>query len=200
MRLKRVLIGWAMIALVMSVNADRVWADNVVELLESAQQNYNAGQYGRALDDLEWVRNEIAGLHIEEMRQQLPAEVEGMAGDEGGGGAAFGLHSVSRNYQGDDRSQTVKISLASSRAGQGGANIGALMGMAAAFGGKQSKMVVQQGYRGQFTIERETRGKLVFSLDGGGTVIIETNGWTDESMAKKAAEKLDLKKIDAILR
>ncbi len=200
MQLSKVLIGLAMAALIMSFNADRAWADNVVELLKSAQQNYSAGQYGRALDDLEWVRNEIAGLHIEEMRQQLPGEVEGMAGDEGEGSAAFGLHSASRNYRGDDRSQTVKITLSSSRSGQGGPGLGALMGMAAAFGGGQSRMVVQQGYRGQFSIERETRGRLVFNLDGGGTVIIETNGWTDESMAKKAAEKLDLKKIDAILR
>ncbi len=200
MLLKKVLIFWVMAVLVMAVNTAPANADNVIELLKAAEKNYTAKQYGKALDDLEWIRNEIAGLHIEEMKKLLPDELEGMTGKDIEGGATFGLHSVSKNFDGDDRGQSVKITLSSSKSGQGGANLGAIMGMAAAYGGKQSKMVIQQGYRGQFSIERETRGRLLFTLDGGGMVTIETNGWTDESMAKKAAEKLDLTRIDAVLR
>jgi hypothetical protein len=41
---------------------------------------------------------------------------------------------------------------------------------------------------------------LIFTLNGGGLVTIETNGFGDESMAKKAATQLKLAQIDEVLK
>jgi hypothetical protein len=199
MRLKQVLTGWVLTAAIMTIVPGMVWADNVTELLKSAEKNYAAKEYGKALEDLEWIRNEIAGLQIQEMKTLLPDQLDGMVGEETDGSAMFGLHSVSKNYYTEDYEKSVKITLASGKTGQG-MGLGALMGMAAAYGGRQSKMVMQQGYRGQFSLEGDSNGRLIFNLNGGGLVTVETSGYPDETMAKNAAGKLDLAKIDAILK
>lgn len=188
-----------------SLGTRLVYADDIVDLIKSAEQNYNAGQYKKALEDLEWVRKEIAKLQLQEMKKFLPEEIDGMKGSDSDGGAAFGLHSVSREYRDNDGNRVVTINVISAAGGEAGGGLGAFMGMAAAFGAldtsKESKMIVEKGYRGNFSRDPETQeGTLIFSLSGGAMVQIETFGCKDESMAKKAAEKLDLPKIEEALK
>lgn len=185
--------------------SDFVLADNVTDLMKSAEQNYAAGKYSKALQDLDWIRTEISNLQLQEMKKMLPEDVDGMKGEDSEGGAIFGMQSVSKYYPSEDGSKSVKISIASGKTGQGGAGLGAIMGMAAAFGAmdasKQSKVVVEQGYKGTFSLDPQTNeGTLVLNLNGGAMVNIETEGYTDETMAKKAAAKLDLTKIDEYLK
>ncbi|MBN1880299.1 hypothetical protein JW823_09340 [bacterium] len=182
-----------------------VSADNVTDLMKSAEQNYSAGKYSKALEDLDWVRTEIANLQLQEMKKFLPEEIDGMKGEDSEGGAIFGMHSVSKYYPSEDGEKSVKITIASGKSSQGGAGLGAIMGMAAAFGAmdasKQSKMVVEQGYKGNFALDPETKeGTLIINLNGGAMVNVETAGFGDESMAKKALSKLDLAKIDESLK
>jgi len=178
-----------------------VLADNVSELMQSAEQNYNAKKYAKALEDLEWARKEIANLQLQEMKKLLPDELDGMKGQDADGGAIFGIHSVSRNYSNADGSKTVTITLASGNSSQASGGFGALMGMAAAFGAMDastdSKMVISKGYKGQFNLDKNSNtGNLIFNLNGGSMINIETNGYTDSTMAEKAAKTLDIAKIE----
>jgi len=204
MKIQPVIIGMVVAALVICLSPGSVRGDNVIELLKSAERNYNAQNYIKALEDLDWIRNEISSLQVGVMKELLPDDLEGMIGEDIEGTAMLGMHSVSRRFRGDDGAQSVTITLNSSKSGTGGPGLGAFMGMAAAFAGmdpgRESKMVIQDGYRGQFTLETaRKKGMLTFNLDRGGMVIIETNGYADESMARKAAGKLDLTKINESL-
>jgi len=179
-----------------------VAADNVTELLKSASQNYEAKKYSKALEDMEWARREIANLQLQELKKLLPEELDGMKGQDGDAGAILGIHAVSREYYSEDGSKSVKITLASGKSSQGGAGLGAIMGMAAAFGAmdgnRQSKMIIEQGYKGQFSLDpNTTEGMLLFNLNGGSMINIETDGYPDEKMAEKAAKALDIAKIEA---
>jgi hypothetical protein len=188
-----------------SLGSGLVYADDVVDLIKSAEKNYNAKQYKKALEDLEWVRKEIAKLQLQEMKKLLPEEIDGMKGSDSDGGAVFGLHTVSREYRDNDGNRVVTINVMSAAGGEAGGELGAIMGMAAAFGtmdsSQESKMIIEKGYRGNFSLDTDTQeGTLVFSLSGGAMVQIETFGCKDESMAKKAASKLDLPKIEEALK
>jgi hypothetical protein len=182
-----------------------VFADNVTEFLNSAEQNYKAQKYSRALRDLEWARKEIAALQLEEMKGFLPDSIDGMKGEGDDSTAIMGMHSVSKIYRDMDTGNNVKIEIMKGSSGDGGSGLGAIFGMAAAMGamdsGGQSKTIVQKGYRGTFTLNPDiNEGKLMFNLEGGSMVSIETRGYPDETMAKKAAEKLDLVTIEEKLK
>ena len=181
----------------------RVFADDVVDLIKSVEQNYAAKKYKKALEDLEWVKGEIARLQLQEMKNLLPTEIDGMKGEDGDGGALFGLHSVSRDYRTNDGNKKVSINLMA--AGESGGGLGALFGLAAAFGAmdtsKESKMITEKGYRGNFTLDPDNlEGTLMFNLSGGSMVQIQTFGYSDENMARKTAEKLDLPQIEDALK
>jgi hypothetical protein len=178
-----------------------VFADNFIEFLKSAEQNYKAEKYTKALKDLEWARKEITGKQLEEMRKFLPDEIDGIKGESDDSSAVMGLHSVSKVYRDLNTGNNVKIEIMKGSSGDGATGLGAIIGMAAAMGtmdqGGQSKTIVQKGYRGTFSMNSEiNEGQLIFSLDGGSIVTIETRGYPDETMAKKTAEKLDLATIE----
>ena len=175
-------------------------ADYFAELMKSAEQNYNSGKYSKALEDLEWVSREIGILHLQEMKKLLPEKLDGMTGTDGDGGAIFGIHSVSKDYSSADGEKSVTITLTSGKSSQAGGGLGAFMGMAAAMGamdsGNQSKMIIVQGHKGQFSLDSDSKdGTLMFNLDGGSMINIETSGYADEKMAEKAANALDFDKI-----
>ena len=200
--MKQNLISIAIIMTLILSGAAIVQADNVAELLKSAKQNYEAGKYSKALEDLEWAKTEISNLHLQEMKKLLPDELEGMKGMDGDGGAIFGIQAVSKDYHSADGSKSVTITLASGQSSKAGGGLGALMGMAAAFGAMDantnSKMIIEQGYKGQFSVDPNTlEGTLLFNLNGGSMINIETSGYADEKMAQAAAKKLEIAKIEA---
>ncbi|MBN1296234.1 hypothetical protein JXA80_05600 [bacterium] len=200
--MKKLLSVVLMSACVVALAAGPVLADNVNDLLKSADANYEAKKYAKALEDLEWARKEIANLQLQEMKKLLPEVVDGMKGQDGDGGSIFGINAVSREYRSEDGEKSVTITLASGKSSQGGAGLGAIMGMAAAMGAmdasRQSKMIIHQGYKGQWSLDPETKeGMLVFNLNGGSMINIETEGYDDEKVAEQAAKSLDIEKIEA---
>ncbi|PID77757.1 MAG: hypothetical protein CSB21_03925 [Deltaproteobacteria bacterium] len=178
-----------------------LFADNVKALMKSAERNYNAKNYSKALADLEWIRKEITNLQLQSMKKLLPSEIAGMKGVDADGGAVLGIHAVTRNYINSDRSRSVSISISSGKSSQAGQGLGAIMGMAASFGamnaGTRSKMIISKGYRGQFSMDGNNTGTLIFNLNGGTVINIETRGFLDSSMAEKAANALNISKIEA---
>ena len=200
--MKQNIINIAIIMSLILAGTGIVQADNVSELLKSAKQNYEAGKYSKALEDLEWAKTEISNLHLQAMKKLLPEELEGMKGMDGDGGAIFGIQAVSKEYHSADGSKSVTITLASGQSSKAGGGLGALMGMAAAMGAmdanRNSKMIIEQGYKGQFSVDPNTmEGTLLFNLNGGSMINIETSGYADAEMAQKAAKKLDIAKIEA---
>lgn len=199
--MKRLMTIASALCFIISLASGTVLADNVTELMKSAEQNYSAKKYAKALEDLEWARKEIANLQLQAMKKFLPDELDGMKGQDADGGAIFGIHSVSKRYASADGNKSVTITLAAGTTGQASGGLGALMGMAAAFGamdaGTDSKMVVAKGYKGQFNLDKNTNeGTLIFNLSDGAMINIETDGYTDSTMAEKAAKTLDIPKIE----
>ncbi|MBM9535676.1 hypothetical protein [Desulfobulbus alkaliphilus] len=182
-----------------------VFADNVLEFLNSTEQNYKAQRYSRALADLEWARKEIVSLQLAEMKGFLPDEIKGMQGRDDDSGAMMGFHTVSKTYRDQDAGHSISIEIMKGATGDAGTGLGAIFGMAMAMGGmdpsKPAKTIVQKGYRGTFTMDTNSdEGTLIFNLDGGSRVTITTRGYVDEGMAKEVAEKLDLVSIENTLR
>ena len=178
-----------------------VKADTVEDLLKSANDNYKAKKYAKALEDIEWAKREISNLHLELVKAMLPENLPGYETQEIDGDNMFGMHNVSRNYVKDDKS--IKISIAGSQGNQGGSGLGAIFGMAAAFqsmdANTKSKMVVVQGRKGQFNLDPSNgTGTLTFTLNNNVFVSIETHGFTDEVEAKKASELLKFDEIEKI--
>ncbi len=177
-------------------------ADDVTTLLESAQDNYSAKRYSKALEDLDWARKEIVSLHLKGMKNLFPESIDGMKGMANEGGEVLGVRGISRVYSGTDGQHRVTISLMGGESASGGAGLGALMGMAAAFGameaGSNAKLVIAKGYKGQFIQDpMNGMGTLTFTLSGGKALTIETMGYPDASMAEKVAKMLDIAKIEA---
>ncbi len=203
---KKTMFGLVALMLIMGfAGSSLVLADNVTEFLSSAEQNYKAQRYSRALRDLEWARKEIAGLQLEEMKGFLPDEIDGMQGRDDDSTAMMGMHMVSKTYRDQDTGNSVKVEIMKGASGDADGGIAAILGMAAAMGAmdpsRQSKTIVQKGYRGTFSLDpNNNEGKLIFNLEGGSIVSIETRGYPDETMAKKAAEKLDLASIEEKLK
>jgi len=182
-----------------------VYADNVLEFLNSTEQNYKAQRYSRALADLEWARKEIVSLQLDEMKGFLPDEIEGVRGRDDDSGAIIGLHTVGKTYRDPNSGHSTSIEIMKGATGDAGTGLGAIFGMAMAMGGmdpsKPAKTIVQKGYRGTFSMDADSdKGTLIFNLDGGSRVTITTQGYPDETMAKKAADKLDLVTIEDALR
>lgn len=195
----------AVLLLTMFSLVNLVLADNVVEFLHSTEENYKAQKYSRALADLEWAKKEIVSLQLEEMKGFLPDEIEGTQGQDDDSGAMMGLHTVGKTYRDPNSGRSVSIEIMKGTTGDAGTGLGAIFGMAMAMGGmdpsKPAKTIVQKGYRGTFSMDANSdEGTLIFNLDGGSRVTITTQGYPDESMAKKAAEKLDLITIEEKLR
>jgi hypothetical protein len=176
-----------------------VQADTVDDLMKSAADNYKAQKYMKALEDLDWAKQEISNLHIQIVKKLLPESMSGYQIREVDGAAMFGMHSVSREYFTDDKD--IKITIAGGKAGQGGSGLSALMGMASKFqsmdAGTESSMVVVHGRKGRFNLETvNNSGNLTFELNNDVYVSVETNGFTSSVEAKKAAEKLDFDAIE----
>lgn len=111
-----------------SLISSRVFADDIVDLIKSAEQNYTAKKYKKALEDLEWVKTEIGRLQLQEMKSLLPTEIDGMKGEDGDGGALFGLHSVTRDYKDGDGNKKVSINLLAAAAGESGGGLEPCLG------------------------------------------------------------------------
>ncbi len=177
-------------------------ADNVTTLLKSAEQNYAAGNYSKALEDLNWASKEIANQHLNSMKSLLPTEIEGMKGVDAEGGSVLGFRGISKQYNSTDGSKSVTISLLSGGNTTTGNGLSALMGMAASLGamqgGTNAKIVIEKGYRGQFLQEKgEKTGTLTFTLNDGKMITIETYGYQHSAMAEKVAKMLDIAKIES---
>ncbi len=175
-------------------------ADDVTTLLQSAQDNYNAKRYSKALEDLDWARKEIVSQHLKGIKDLFPESIDGMQGVENESGEVLGFRGISKTYT--DGQHTVNLNLMGGQSASGAQGLGALMGMAAAFGamesGANTKLVIAKGYKGQFVQEpMGDSGMLTFTLNGGKTLTIETIGYKDAAMAEKVAQMLDLAKIEA---
>ncbi|MBN1355184.1 hypothetical protein JXA40_02825 [bacterium] len=174
-------------------------ADTVNDLLKSAGENYDAKKYMKALEDLDWAKQELSNMHLQIVKNLLPESISGYETRDIDGSAVFGMHNVSRQYnQGD---QSIKITIAGGGSGQGGPGLSAIMGMASKFqamdAGTQSNMILVNGRKGRFNLETATNsGTLTFELSNNVYVTVETEGFTDSSEAKKAAEKLDFEAIE----
>ncbi len=176
-------------------------ADNVEDLLQSATQNYKSENYAKALEDLNWAKQEITNKHMEVVKTLLPESLPGYETRESDSGAAFGMQNVSREYIKENH--RIKISISGGETGQGGAGLGALMGMAAAFqtmdGNTKSNLVIVNGQKGQFNLETSNNhGTLTLTVNSKVFITVETWGFTDSDEAKKAAEKLNFVRIQEI--
>ncbi len=177
-------------------------ADDVTTLIRSAEENYAAKNYSKALDDLDWARKEIVNQHLKSMKNLLPDEIDGMKGRDTEGGAVLGVRGIGKEYKSADGKRRVTINLIAGGGSSAGKGLGALMEMAASLGaldaGMNSKVVIEKGYKGQFLKDQSNNsGILTFNLNGGKMLKIETIGYPDSSMAEKVVTQLDIAKIEA---
>ncbi len=176
-----------------------VHADNVQDLMKSAQDNYTAKKYAKALEDIEWAKQEITKLHLQTIKSLLPATIPGYTSTDNANDSALGIHEVSREFTKD--SQKIKITVLGGNLGQN-AGIGAIMGMAAAMqamgGDTQSEMVTVKGRKGRFNMDTsdDKHGTLTFALNNNITLMIETWNIQGAGEAKKAAELIDYDAIE----
>ncbi len=176
--------------------------DDVTMLIQSAEKNYTAQKYAKAIEDLEWAKKGIINRQLDSMKSLFPAEIDGIKGVDADEGSLLGIKGTSRKYNSTDGSKSVVISFVS---GQGTAvsnGLGALMKMAESLnaldGGTTSKLVIEKGYKGQFVSDGEMSGTLTFTLSGGKLVTIMTKGYKGAAMAEKVAKTLDLAQIENV--
>lgn len=173
------------------------FADNVTELITSTKTNYEKKKYYKALEDLRWAEKEISNLFIQSLKKYLPANVADYTNSDPTGGDMFSIQNIERNYSHQkDSMKTVKISILSGSSATGTSGMGAFLGglanLAAMSSGGNSEMVVTQGQRGTLTFDPSAKNhKLVFSLDGKVSIIIETNNFDSGDEAKKFANMID---------
>ncbi|PID74264.1 MAG: hypothetical protein CSB32_01675 [Desulfobacterales bacterium] len=175
--------------------------DDVTMLIQSAEKNYAARKYAKAIEDLEWAKKGVINRQLDSMKSLFPAEIDGIKGVDAEGGSLLGMKGTSRKYNSTD-GKSVVISFVS---GQGTAvsnGLGALMKMAESLnaldGGVASKLVIEKGYKGQFVSDGEMSGTLTFTLSGGRMVTIMTKGYKGAAMAEKVARTLDLARIEDV--
>ncbi len=178
-------------------------ADDVTNLLDSAQKNYADQNYSKAIEDLEWAKKGIVNQQLGSMKKLFPAKVDGMQGVDMEEGAVLGVRGTSRKYSSVDGGKSVVVSFVSGEGTAAGNGLGALMKMAASLGalesGKAPKLVISKGYKGQYVAEGADAGTLTFNLSGGKMVTIATAGYQGEqgaAMAEKVAGMLDLATIE----
>lgn len=183
------LFGWAL----------SVSADNVQDLMKSAQDNYSAKKYAKALEDIDWAKQEITKLHLQAIKALLPQSITGYTSKDDSNDSALGIHEVSREFV--KNTQRIKITVLGGNFGQN-AGIGAIMGMAAAMqamgGDAQSEMISVKGRKGRFNKDSsdDKHGTLTFALNNNITLMIETWEIQGSGEAKKAAELIDYDAIE----
>ncbi len=196
-------IAPAFVSIFLCLSSSAVQADNFTDLIRSAEKNYKAQNYSKALEDLEWARKEISNQHLKSMKSFFPAEIDGMVGKDVDGASVMGIQGITKIYTSSDQTRSVSISLVSGGASPAGGGLGSLMNMASSLGmmvsDGNSKVIIEKGYKGQFVMEDRASGTLTFNLNGGKIIAIETEGYNSPAMAEKVAKMLDLAKIEATL-
>ncbi len=176
--------------------------DNVTMLIQSAEKNYAAQKYAKAIEDLEWAKKGIINQQLDSMKSLFPEEIDGIKGVDADEGSLLGMRGISRKYNSADGSKSVVISFLSGGGAAISNGLGALMKMAESLNaleaGKTSKLVIEKGYKGQFVAEGDQAGILTFALSNGKMVTIRTKGYTGAGMAEKVAKTLDLAKIENV--
>jgi hypothetical protein len=187
----------AMCAVVLVALSGSVRADNVTDLLQSAEQNYQSGKYAKALEDLEWAKKEISKRHLEELKKYLPANVEGYTQEDPSTGSMMAVNACSRTYTQVGTGNTIEVNIISAGAESG---MGAFMGMAAAMGamgGMGGEMILSHGKRGSLVVDAAGKSATAtFTLARNVIVTIEGNGFTDGEEVKRFAQLIDLAALE----
>jgi len=172
--------------------------ENIDEIFKQVKSFVEAENYTKALEELQWAKNEIEKRHGKKIESFFPASLEGFTGGSVESTNMMGISNIERTYTHSD-GKRVKVSILGGSAGGG---LGAFGQMAAMMGGAQGQNSFRLGGKTANLSENEQRNsaELTVGLDGGSMLKFEMNGSSDGALLRKMAQEFDVNALDNYMR
>ena len=140
-----------------------------VDTCDTVTRYVNRGDYPKALEELTWCQRAIQELHYAKISELLEQEAGGFSPGEASYDAAMGLSAVTIEYARGDAYVKLIVTSGSGGASAASTGLGALAGLASAFGVSSSdtKQVRVAGLTGSLEQKGDDQVELILTMDGG---------------------------------
>ncbi|MCB0334333.1 MAG: hypothetical protein KDD55_12580 [Bdellovibrionales bacterium] len=175
-------------------------AEDLNKIFENVNNFITQKNYTKALEELDWAKNEIGKMHVDALKGFFPDSLAGYNGGEVESSSALGMTNIERTYNGVVGQ--VKVSLVGG--GKGGA-MGGLAGlgrMAAMMGGQNGQESLRINGQTATLDTRSSRPELNVFLESGGILKVEgLKGFNKDnsSQLKSVAEAIKIAELNKYL-
>lgn len=172
-----------------------VQAENLPDLLKKVQDYANAGNFSKAIAELDWVRKELEKGNQQKLQEFFPKEVAGYSRGNVESANVMGMSNTEASYKKD--SSQVKVSLTGGTAGGALAGLAGLGQMAAMFGGQPGVDSFRINGRTAQLNEQGASSDLTVFLESGSLLKFEGGSASD---LRALAEGFGIEKLDGYLK
>ncbi len=178
-------------------------AEDLNENFKKVSEYTAAGNYPKALEELDWARKEIEKLHLKKLSSILPDNVAGFSGQPAKTQAAMGITTIEKTYTGKGQKVQVSLTGSTGRSAGGFGGLAAMGQMAAMMGGTGTGTDTVRISGRTAMLESEegsNRAELTVFMDGGLVLKLENQQSNDTQALRAIAEGLKLDEIESYLK
>lgn len=175
-------------------------AEDLNKIFENVNTFIEKKNYTKALEELNWAKNEIGKMHITAIKGFFPDTLAGFTGDKAKSNNVMGMTNVERTYKGT--AGQVKVSLVGGTKGGAMGGLAGLGRMAAMMGGQNGQESLRIAGQTATLNTKSSRPELSVFLESGGILKVEgLKGITGDNSAqlKTVAEAIQIAELNKYL-